>query len=106
MTSIGSFAFSSCNSLTEITINGNISLDSYAFSGCSNLTKLTLGVNVTTLPSNLFTNSNLTNLTEIVVEAGSSLSAALPTYGTWVKDGGSETVTNFSGAGTYTRTDV
>ena len=106
VTSIGSDAFRGCSALTEITINGNISLGSYAFSGCSNLTKLTLGANVTTLPSNLFTNSNLTNLTTIVVEAGSSLSAALPTYGKWVKDGGSDTQTNFSGAGTYTRTDI
>ena len=106
LTSIDYAAFNGCSGLTQITINGNISLGSYAFSGCSNLTKLTLGANVTTLPSNLFTNSNLTNLTTIVVEAGSSLSAALPTYGKWVKDGGSDTQTNFSGAGTYTRTDV
>ena len=100
-------AFRDCSNLAEISINGNIStLDSSAFSGCSNLTKLTLGSNVTSLPDSLFGTNNLTNLTEIVVEAGSTLSAALPTYGTWVKDGGSETVTNFSGAGTYTRTDI
>ena len=99
-------AFTSCFALKEIILEGNIeTIDSNFFGSCSNLTKLTLGSNVTTLPSNLFTNSNLTNLTEIVVEAGSSLSAALPPYGTWVKDGGS-TVTSFSGAGTYTRTDV
>ena len=100
-------AFRDCSNLAEISINGNIStLDSSAFSGCSNLTKLTLGSNVTSLPDSLFGTNNLTNLTEIVVEAGSTLSAALPTYGTWVKDGGSETVTSFSGAGTYTRTDI
>ena len=105
VTSIGYSAFRDCSNLTEISINGNISLDSYAFSGCSNLTKLTLGSNVTSIPDSLFGGSyyNLTNLTEIVVEAGSSLSAALPTYGTWVKDGGSETVTSFTGAGTYTK---
>lgn len=100
-------AFTGCFALKEIILEGNIeTIDSNFFGSCSNLTKLTLGSNVTTLPINLFTNSNLTNLTEIVVEAGSTLSAALPTYGTWVKDGGSETVTNFSGAGTYTRTDI
>ena len=105
VTSIGSFAFNGCSSLTSITINGNIStLDSYAFSGCSNLTKLTLGSNVTSLPDNLFGVSydNLTELTEIVVEAGSSLSAALPIYGIWFKDG--VTVRSFSGAGTYSTT--
>ena len=109
VTSIGNSAFWGCSSLAEITINGNIStLGSHVFDGCQNLTKLTLGSNVTSLPDSLFGGSyyNLTNLTEIVVEAGSTLSAALPTYGTWVKDEGSDTQTNFSGAGTYTRTDV
>ena len=79
----------------------------YSFSGCDNLTKLTLGKDVTDLPVFLFTYTydNLTKLTEIVVEEGSSLSVALPTYGKWEKDGGSA-VTSFSGAGTYTRTDI
>ena len=104
VTSIGEAAFAGCSSLAEITINGNIStLDSSAFVSCSNLTKLTLGSNVTSLPDSLFGTENLTNLTTIVVEEESSLSAALPAYGTWVKDGGSETVINFSGPGTYTK---
>ena len=106
---IGYRAFYFCRSLTEITINGNITnLDMYSFSGCDNLTKLTLGKDVTDLPVFLFTYTydNLTKLTEIVVEEGSSLSEVLPGYGKWVKDGGSKTVTIFSGAGTYTRTDV
>ena len=103
VTSIGSSAFTNCNSLTEISINGNISaLDSYAFSGCSNLTKLTLGSNVTSLPSNLFAYDNLTNLTKIVV-LGNLTSETFPS-GTWEKDG--QIVTSFTGAGTYTRTDV
>ena len=107
LTSIGSGAFSDCSSLTEITINGKIStLGSRAFRNCTNLTKLTLGANVKSIPSDLFSSNMLTRLTEIVVEADSTLSAALPTYGKWVKDGGSDTQTNFSGAGTYTRTDV
>ena len=107
LTSIGSSAFYYCSSLTEITINGNIStLESDAFQHCTNLTKLTLGAEVTSLPDGLFGTDNLENLITIVVAEGSTLSAALPTYGTWVKDGGSETVKNFSGAGTYTRTDI
>ena len=108
VTSIGNSAFYECSNLAEITINGNTSIAS-AFYGCYSLTKLTLGANVTSLPSDLFLSSNmhmLTNLTTIVVEEGSTLSAALPTYGKWVKDGGSEIQTNFSGAGTYTRTDI
>ena len=106
--SIGDYAFAECSSLTEITINGNITtLGSYAFSNCTNLTKLTLGAKVTSIPSGLFT-SYLTHLAEIVVEEGSKLdeNTALPGYGKWVKDAGSETVKNFSGAGTYTRTDI
>ena len=109
LTSIGGAAFQSCSSLEEITINGNIaSFGSANFYNCDKLTSLTLGAGVTSLPSDLFTYgySNLTNLTEIVVEGDSSLSEALPTYGTWVKDEGSEPVKNFSGAGTYTRTDI
>ncbi len=108
LTSIGSYAFQSCRGLTEITINGNIStLETGAYSNCTNLTKLTLGAGVESIPSNLFTDkdNNLLKLTEIIVEEGSSLSAALPPYGKWEKDGGS-TVTSLSGAGTYTRTDI
>ena len=102
---IDSGAFEFCSNLTEITVNGNITtLGSEAFYGCRNLTKLTLGAGVTSLPDSLFGTNNLKNLTTIVVEAGSSLSAALPTYGTWEKDG--EVVTSFPEAGTYTRTDI
>ena len=105
VTSIGNSAFSGCSGLTEITINGNIStLGAGAFQSCTDLTKLTLGANVTSIPSNLFTNNNLLNLTEIVV-LGDLNSITFPT-GTWVKDEGSETVTSFTGAGTYTRTDI
>ena len=105
LTSIGKEAFRYCSSLAEISINGNITafLSSTAFPSCTNLTKLTLGANVTSIPSDLFAYSNLTHLTEIVVEEGSTLNVALPSYGTWVKDGGSETVTNFDGPGTYTK---
>ena len=105
--SIGYGAFQLCDSLATITINGNIStLDSSVFRDCSNLTKLTLGSNVTSLPDSLFGESyyNLTELTEIEV-LGDLRSETFPS-GTWVKDGGSEAVASFTGAGTYTRTDV
>ena len=105
VTSIGQSAFDYCIGLTEITINGNIStLGSGAFRYCTNLTKLTLGANVESIPSNLFSSNMLTRLTEIVVEAGPSLSAALPTYAKWYKDDDPTEVTNFSGAGTYSTT--
>ena len=102
---IGEYAFSGCDSLTSITINGNITiLDMYSFNGCDNLTKLTLGEGVTILSYKLFNTDYLSNLTEIEV-LGDLRSETFPS-GTWVKDGGSEAVTSFTGAGTYTRTDI
>ncbi len=105
MTSIRYYAFDNCSGLSEITINGNISTleYSYAFRNCTNITKLTLGAGVTSIPSNLFSWNMLTNLTEIVV-LGDLNSTTFPTYGTWVKAGGS--ATSLNGAGTYTRTDI
>ena len=104
-TEINQYAFYYCSNLTEITINGKITtLGSSAFSGCTKLTKLTLGAGVTSIPSDLFSTNMLTNLTEIVVEAESSLSAALPTYATWYKGDSSNPVTSFSGPGTYSTT--
>ena len=105
VTSIGSYAFDGCSGLKQITINGNIStLGSRAFSYCTSLTKLTLGADVTRLPDSLFGTNNLTELNEIVVEAGPSLSAALPTYAKWYKDDDPTAVENFRGAGTYSTT--
>ncbi len=105
VTSIGRYAFDGCSGLKQITINGNIStLGSRAFSYCTSLTKLTLGADVTRLPDSLFGTNNLTELNEIVVKAGSSLSAALPTYAKWYRDDDPKEVKNFSGAGTYSTT--
>ena len=106
LTSIGSWAFESCSNLTEITINGDIlSFGTEVFFNCGELTSLTLGEGVTSLPSNLFTGDNLTSLTEIVVEAGSTLKdVALPSYVTWYKDDSQTPVKSFSGPGTYSTT--
>ena len=104
VTSIGSYAFRYCSGLTKIIINGNIStMETDVFYNCSNLTSLTLGAGVESLPSNLFTSSNLANLTEIVVEEGSTLNVALPSYATWYKGDSQTPVTSFSGEGTYTK---
>ena len=102
VTSIGDWAFSGCSSLTEVIINGNIkTLGSNAFLDCTNLTKLTLGADVTSLPSNLFPTGLSTNLTEIVV-LGDLNSTTFPS-GIWTKGG--TTVTQFSGAGTYIKSE-
>ena len=128
LTSIGSQAFSNCSKLTSITIpEGVTSIGSSAFSYCYSLTSITIPEGVTTIEGGAFAYSGLTtlslpstltsiasegifegcvDLTTIVVEEGSTLSAPLQTYGTWVKDGGTETVTSFKGAGTYRRTDI
>ena len=96
-------AFQNCNQLQEVTILGNIeSLDEYAFVGTT-VEKLTIDGGVTKLPEGLFEANNFTSLSEIVVEAGSTLTAELPSYETWTKNGGDEPQTNFSGEGTYTR---
>ena len=94
-------AFQNCNQLKEVTILGNIeSLDEYAFVGTT-VEKLTIDGGVTKLPEGLFEANNFTSLSEIVVEAGSTLTAELPSYETWTKNGGDEPQTNFSGEGTY-----
>ena len=50
VTSIGSYAFCDCSSLTSVTIgNGVTSIGSYAFAGCSGLTSVTIGDSVTTI---------------------------------------------------------
>ena len=55
VTSIGKFAFSSCESLTSVTIgNGVIRIGTGAFDSCSNLTSVTLGNSVTILEDGVF----------------------------------------------------
>ena len=102
ITTVGSYAFRLCTNLEEITINGDIeTIGAGASSDCKNVKKLTLGADVTSIPSNLFSTGLLTNLTEIVV-LGDLNSTTFPS-GTWTKGG--TTVTQFSGAGTYLKSE-
>ncbi len=53
---INDYAFSECTSLTEITIDGEISATGYyAFNGCTALEKVTLGENITEISTGSFT---------------------------------------------------
>ena len=65
VTSIGSFAFYNCFSLTSVTIgNGVTSIGSSAFSSCDGLTNVVIGNGVTSIGSYAFGScSNLTSVT-------------------------------------------
>jgi hypothetical protein len=80
LTSIGPYAFSGCNSLTNITIpEGVMSIGSGAFSACSSLTSITIPASVTSFGYDYGAFSICTSLTSITV------AAANPSYSS---DGG------------------
>ena len=65
VTSIGKYAFSKCESLTNITISDSVtSIGDYAFEWCSRLTNITIPDSVTSIGSYAFSEcSRLTNIT-------------------------------------------
>ena len=70
VTSIGSYAFSICTSLTSITIPSSVaSIDDMAFGGCTSLTSITIPSSVTSIGSEAF--YNCSNLTAVTFEEGS-----------------------------------
>ena len=109
---IGENVFKNCENLTAVGINGNdLTISNTAFAGCSNIRTLNIGADVTELPENLFDDNCLNRINTIVVESGSNLDVALPTTLTnsngnagatvWFKVGETDSVTEFSGQGTY-----
>ena len=66
VTSIGSYAFYKCTSLTSITISESVtSISSWAFSGCTSLTSVTIPDSVTSIGSYAF--YRCTKLTSITI---------------------------------------
>ncbi len=66
VTSIGYYAFVSCNSLTSVTIPNSVtSIGDYAFSNCSRLTSITIPNSVTSIGGYAFRNCG--GLTEITI---------------------------------------
>ena len=66
VTSIGSFAFYSCTSLTNLTISGSVtSIGDYAFSECTSLASVTIPDSVTSIGDDVF--YDCTNLTSVTI---------------------------------------
>ena len=72
VTSIGSYAFSNCTSLTSVVIpDGVTSIGSYAFSNCTSLTSIVIPDGVTSIGDHAF--RDCTSLTSIVIPDGVTL---------------------------------
>ena len=64
VTTIGSFAFYNCSSLTSVTIGNSVrAIGDYAFMGCSSLTSVTIGNSVTRIGDDAF--SGCSSLTSV-----------------------------------------
>ena len=69
VTSIGSYAFAYCDSLTSIVIpDGVTTIGSYAFHGCSSLTEIVMPDGVTSISDRAF--RDCTSLTSIIIPDG------------------------------------
>ena len=75
VTSIGNYAFSSCRSLINITIpDGVKSIGDYAFSSCDSLTSITIPDSVTSIGSNAFYGVNIGYKITYVLNGGANVS--------------------------------
>ena len=89
---IGDYAFSSCTSLTSITLPSSVTtIGKYAFYNCKSLTSITLPSSVTKIGTYAFYNSGLTSLT---IQGWDS--------GTWYKTTGSTNWNNMSSGTEFT----
>ena len=112
VTSIGDYAFSSCSSLTGVTIPDSVtSIGGWAFYNCSSLTRATLGNGVTSIGIHAL--EKCSALTQITIPfVGASKKTASDTYqhpfgylfGTTSYTGGTATTQYFLGATSTTNT--
>ena len=72
-TSIGSYAFSNCDSLTSVTIGNNVtSIGQFAFYNCTSLTSITIGKSVTSIMNTAFNGcTSLSSITSLATTAPS-----------------------------------
>lgn len=69
VTSIGSYAFNSCTTLTDVTVSSTVkSIGGYAFAHCSALTNINIPDSVISIGDSAF--SDCSNLTDIIIPKG------------------------------------
>ena len=85
VTSIGSYAFRDCTSLTSVTIPDSVtSIGWYAFRGCDSLTSVIIPKSVTSIGNYAF--QNCTSLTSVIFEGSMAEWKAINKDSNWKYD--------------------